>query len=423
MKKTILITFIFLTFLGAAGFAKAAAGDSCWSAEKLETIKCPLVQGNCDLPKEICQRHCGTWLRIGLPGFIQNCVPNGVPPIDENDLTKGYDFSHSGFMVIFNGIYELGLTLLAITTLFMIVWGGYQYLTAMGGNRASEGKKIIYYAIGGMILGLSSWLILNVINDQLTKGYSNPLRFQSEIDRAKRAIENKAAQDALRCGAGSDAVCSGKNPGDLCKKDAASTAPDGTCQTDPNVGQNICSCVTDYCLDSTCHNKDPDCPGHPCTIGVDYGQCVDINGTVSCVNATMICANNCDTSEFNVYSLMNCYGYSCKKNPTDAAEGICLGPSGGDCLSPEQYCTEYQCGANVSGDLATTVVASCKGRPCLADGFLGTCSMDGNGECYVECNDPQVEGLSCVFTDGRGGRQIGYCQRPDPNNSLLECLP
>ncbi|MDP2933852.1 MAG: pilin, partial [bacterium] len=392
--------------------AKTARGADCWSAEDLKILKCPLTL-HCDEIKKICQDHCGTWLRIGLPGFIQNCVPNGVPPIDENDLTKGYDFSHSGFMVIFNGIYKLGLTLLAIVTLFMIVWGGYQYLTAMGGSRASEGKKIIYYAIGGMILGLSSWLILNVINDQLTEGYSNPLQFQRTIDEAKRRIEREAAREALRCGAGSDTACQGNSVENLCQMGGGTT---GICKADANVAGNICSCLAHAACFPNCNGGDVGCQGQTCFVGDFPGQCVLVAGNATeCRNTADACKTDCGAS--NTAIGLDCFGQSCD-NDGNGQQGVCLDVTElgywYSCQSKVFACNE-DCGSILN------MVAGCQGQPCtLTTGLLGTCSS--TAVCHADCNNPLAEGYSCVFTDELGPHE-GFCGRPDPNNSLLECLP
>jgi len=374
MKKIILIISIFSIFFGIAGFVKAAVTDSCWSAEKLKTINCSVIQGNCDLAKDICQRHCGTWLRIGLPGFIQNCVPNGVPPIDEADLTKGYDFSHSGFMVIFTGIYKLGLALLAIVTLFMIVWGGYQYLTAMGGNRASEGKKIIYYAIGGMILGLSSWLILNVINDQLIKGYSNPLRFQSEIEQAKRRIENDSKKEV--CGQESEVECKGKNVENLCQKSGSINY--GICKADANIAGNLCSCVESAtCSDSTCNGGDQGCVGQTCLLGsfaggdARPGQCVlpspPAQQVVTCVDSAASCSADCGAAANGTGP--DCFGQSC-----NGGTGVCDFSNSQDywyaCKDKAEACN-LNCGANFDNP------ELCKGVACNASGAPG----DVTGKC------------------------------------------
>lgn len=68
----------------------------------------------------------------------------------------------------FKGAYNLFLIIIVLSAIFMIVIGGFVYLTS-GGNTAqlSSAKGIVFNAIIGLILALISWLILNIINPEL----------------------------------------------------------------------------------------------------------------------------------------------------------------------------------------------------------------------------------------------------------------
>ncbi|MFQ6049465.1 MAG: hypothetical protein ACE5J0_00250 [Candidatus Paceibacterales bacterium] len=65
--------------------------------------------------------------------------------------------------------YEWGITIGGIATFFALVMAGFQYLTSIGrpeAMRAAMGR--IQSAIFGLVLLLTSWLVLNTINPELT---------------------------------------------------------------------------------------------------------------------------------------------------------------------------------------------------------------------------------------------------------------
>jgi len=65
--------------------------------------------------------------------------------------------------------YEWGIALGGIAAFIALIIGGFQYLTSMGEPaRLADAKDRIKSAFFGLILLLSSWLILNTINPQLT---------------------------------------------------------------------------------------------------------------------------------------------------------------------------------------------------------------------------------------------------------------
>lgn len=71
--------------------------------------------------------------------------------------------------------YLLALTKFAIWTvgivaLFMIIWGGFMYVTSAGNtSRLDTAKRIIYDAFYGLLVALGAWLLLYVINPDLVK--------------------------------------------------------------------------------------------------------------------------------------------------------------------------------------------------------------------------------------------------------------
>ena len=65
-------------------------------------------------------------------------------------------------------IYKFGLWAVGIAALLMIGIGGFMYTTSAGNNASMEkAKGVITDAIAGLLLALTSWLILNTINPDL----------------------------------------------------------------------------------------------------------------------------------------------------------------------------------------------------------------------------------------------------------------
>ncbi|MDP1846047.1 MAG: hypothetical protein Q8L09_04930, partial [Candidatus Moranbacteria bacterium] len=65
-------------------------------------------------------------------------------------------------------IINFGFATIGILALFMLAIGAYQYLMSAGNiGSAESAKATIGSALGGLILGLCAWLILNTINPDL----------------------------------------------------------------------------------------------------------------------------------------------------------------------------------------------------------------------------------------------------------------
>lgn len=69
-----------------------------------------------------------------------------------------------------SAVYKFGIWAVGIVAMFMIIWGGYTYITSAGNNSQMEtAKRIITDAIVGLILALVSYLLLYIINPDLVK--------------------------------------------------------------------------------------------------------------------------------------------------------------------------------------------------------------------------------------------------------------
>ena len=64
-------------------------------------------------------------------------------------------------------IYLLGLSLVCITALGALVYGGFTYMLSDTITSKDDAKKYIWGAISGLVLAFASYLILNTINPDL----------------------------------------------------------------------------------------------------------------------------------------------------------------------------------------------------------------------------------------------------------------
>jgi hypothetical protein len=82
----------------------------------------------------------------------------------------GFSTTDGNFCNYIVAVYKFGLWVIGICAMFMIMIGGYMYLVS-GGNTASMGKAkgIIVDAIVGLLLALSAYLIVYVINPDLVQ--------------------------------------------------------------------------------------------------------------------------------------------------------------------------------------------------------------------------------------------------------------
>ena len=63
-------------------------------------------------------------------------------------------------------VLNLALTLGGLTAFFMLIVGGFKFLTSSGDPKQIESaKNTITWAIGGLVVAIGSWFILNLIAD------------------------------------------------------------------------------------------------------------------------------------------------------------------------------------------------------------------------------------------------------------------
>jgi hypothetical protein len=69
-----------------------------------------------------------------------------------------------------NQIYLWALGAAGVLALIMMIYGGYEVMTASGNaTRATNGKSYIYSSIIGIVILLGAYLLLSVINPDLTQ--------------------------------------------------------------------------------------------------------------------------------------------------------------------------------------------------------------------------------------------------------------
>ena len=74
------------------------------------------------------------------------------------------------FYAYLSAIYKFGIWAIGIAALLMITIGGYMYITSAGNNTSMEkAKGVITDAIVGLVLALTAYLLLYIINPDLVK--------------------------------------------------------------------------------------------------------------------------------------------------------------------------------------------------------------------------------------------------------------
>jgi hypothetical protein len=103
-----------------------------------------------------------SWLFIGFIPLIS--LAQQYEPME---LIPGFD-KPADFPAYLMQIYKFGLGAIGVCAMFMIMIGGYMYLTSAGNNtQTGKAKEIITDAIAGLVLALVSYILLYTINPDL----------------------------------------------------------------------------------------------------------------------------------------------------------------------------------------------------------------------------------------------------------------
>jgi len=80
------------------------------------------------------------------------------------------NISGSDFPGYLSAVYKVALIVVTLSAVLMLSVGGFMYLTSAGNTSSiSTAKGIIYDSLIGLVIALSAWLILYVINPDLVK--------------------------------------------------------------------------------------------------------------------------------------------------------------------------------------------------------------------------------------------------------------
>ncbi|HMP85232.1 MAG TPA: hypothetical protein PKE08_01015 [Candidatus Paceibacterota bacterium] len=101
-------------------------------------------------------------------------------PLSGNDIFPSS--SRTSFSDLVSLFFKWGIAIAIILSILFIVIGGIQYMTTDAIFDKSEGKQKISSAVAGLILALSTWLILNTINPQILG-----LRFTTSVNQANNS--------------------------------------------------------------------------------------------------------------------------------------------------------------------------------------------------------------------------------------------
>ena len=96
------------------------------------------------------------------------CLAQGATGNATPNVGAGAPGGEERVYAALKNIYLIGLGLVGVSALFVIVWGGLEYMTAgESSQRVEKGKKRIWNGVYGIILAATSYAILYTINPDL----------------------------------------------------------------------------------------------------------------------------------------------------------------------------------------------------------------------------------------------------------------
>ncbi len=150
------------------GFASSFA-----SVMAEEERACKKDKTCCDESKYNCCSKVGDHIKLqyAIPGVTNECYTDKVVKLQGGKIKLQEQKVHyvKNLTEYITGIYNLFIGLLALAATVMIMAGGMQWLLAAGSQqKISSAKTTITSAIGGLVLALLSYTILQTINPNLT---------------------------------------------------------------------------------------------------------------------------------------------------------------------------------------------------------------------------------------------------------------
>ncbi|MFA4880962.1 MAG: pilin [Candidatus Doudnabacteria bacterium] len=371
-----------------------------------------------------CENTQGTWLKFPLPVIIDRTL-TGLGSL--KDYTQNGRCIQNPVVLIFI-LYDLGLVLMAIAGVVMIMIGGYQYLTSLGGDQAKQAKTRIFYAIGGLALGLMSFILLRFVNPDLINLKWDNEKLSESLRQAVTKIEQDSLAGAALCPSDSVTECRpvlGKRVGDVCKKGDQF----GYCTLQSNVGTtSICACDADKtgCADKCNGNPKTICLNKACYTATNtQGTCLKEKDVVTCLDIKGLCEDDKCGSTHTSVSGLNCQGmYDC--TTSDNKKGLCLGG--------KNLCSNFTeiCSLTCSGDLnkgTEELREKCHNQPIKLNNSSQPTAVcfNGNSHQLISPSEPERQ---CTNEDVKMkrackqsvGSQYGLCQK-DGNNYTCKTVP
>lgn len=238
MKQKILLFFIiaifFLAFGANAQTAKLAAGVKC--GELGEAEKCA---ANCESGYAVTRTE-GAEAGASVENYLICGRTTTTDAAATSELKYKLLETIPGFYAqgsvmtdlpgLILAIYKFGTWTVGIAGLFMVVIGGFMYMASAGNNATAENaKKIIQDALLGIVAALAAYLIMYVINPDLTR---------INIDFTKVSIEESSGSGGSTAG-----YSAGNTTGSTTKGPCAGTTA-GCCK--PGISCMDCKNCTNF---------------------------------------------------------------------------------------------------------------------------------------------------------------------------------
>lgn len=127
-----------------------------------------------------------------IPGTGTNCIGG-------NETNCVVDTSAGGLGVYINNLYKVAVAGASVLAVLMLIMGGFSYVSTDAIDKKNDGKQQINNALGGLLLVLASWVILNTINPQLVSLniVSTSLKSTDMASELQLSLINKKAQAAF----------------------------------------------------------------------------------------------------------------------------------------------------------------------------------------------------------------------------------
>jgi len=227
-------------------------------------------------------------------------------------------------------VYKVAIWMVGISAMLMIIIGGYMYAVSAGNNSAMEkAKDVIKDAIIGLLMALSAWVILFVINPDLVK-----------INRLKNISSN---------GAGGGGGGGGGNCEPMTTTDCAVS----------NL-QNTCLASNAETMSRVCNKESG---GNPALI----------SGTDACADGNHFSIGLFQVNMITSADSIGCNGKDIFTTNGSGPQGTCLEHTTNS--AGTTYCSKWDC----------KVINQDKYNECLgklkngADNITIACSLSGNG--------------------------------------------